>query len=745
GPVRRLARGRRLEYLGRADQQVKIRGFRIEPGEIEAALLAEPAVAEAVVVARADDGHQRLVAYLVPAAPAGVDPTAPVDAAAPVDVAALRGALRGRLPDYLVPAAFVVLDRLPTTHTGKVDRRALPAPEAPTGGDADYRAPATGVERRLAEIWGAVLGAERVGVTDNFFALGGDSNQSIQVVSRVRQAGLRLTSKDIFLHQTIAELAPVVTAAEAPAAAAPETIAGPAPLTPIQRWFFDTYGPLRHFTMSVTLELAETVDEAALRRALDAVVARHEALRLRFTRAGDGPAGDGPMGAGGWRQESAPGGATAVLRTCDLSGHADGDRQAAMAAAAEGLRSTLDIGAGPLLGAVLFRLGAAAPPRLLIAVHHLAVDGVSWRILLDDLETAYRQAAEGRAVALEPGGTPFTQWAHRLAGHVAAGGLDDALAYWTAAGDTTVGGDMTAGLPVDHDGEPTAASTRAVEVRLGRADTDALLHRVPDAYRTMVNDVLLSALGRVLAGWTGRRRVAIALEGHGREELLDGVDLSRTVGWFTTQFPVSLELPAAPDWGATLKAVKEQLRAVPHRGLSYEALRYLTPAGVALRGQLMPQVSFNYHGQWESGPAGDALIRARHDGIGPELDPAVRPANLLEITGLVDGGELRLSWTYSDRVHDGATVRRLAEEMLQGLRDIVAHCATPGAGGRTPADFPLAGLDQAAVDRLVGDGRAVEDVYPLTPLQAGMVFHSLVGGDADADTASASATDAGAG
>ncbi|HWG97931.1 MAG TPA: amino acid adenylation domain-containing protein, partial [Pilimelia sp.] len=531
---------------------------------------------------------------------------------------------------------------------------------------------------------------------------------------QARRAGLRLTAKDLFLHQTVGELAAALPAGPADAPAEQPVIEGPAPLTPIQHWYFDTYGPLRHFTMSLHVELAADTDLDALATALDAVVAHHEALRTRFHRAG-----------GGWRQEPAPAGAV-PLRRHDLSGVEPGGRDAALRDAAAAARAALDPERGPLLAGALCTFGAGQPPRLFLAVHHLVVDGVSWRILLGDLEAAYAQAVAGRPVELAPTGTPFGQWAHRLAAHVAAGGLDDALPYWAAV-------DPAAGaLPVDGDGDATVAGTRTLAVRLGAADTDALLHRVPEAYRTRVNDVLLSALGRALAQWTGRSRVAVALEGHGREEeILDGVDLSRTVGWFTTQFPVPLELPPADaGWGGTLKAVKEQLRAVPHRGLSYEALRHLSapgsPAAAALAGQPLPQLCFNYHGQFTVSGTETGLVRARREPLGPDLDPGQRPTYLLDVAGLVENGELELTWSYLDGVHDEATVRRLAERVLTGLREIVAHCAEPGAGGRTPSDFPLARLDQAAVDRLVGDGADVEDVYPLTPLQAGMVFHSLV-------------------
>ncbi|MCA1695929.1 MAG: condensation domain-containing protein, partial [Actinobacteria bacterium] len=331
------------------------------------------------------------------------------------------------------------------------------------------------------------------------------------------------------------------------------------------------------------VELAQDVDEEALRRSVTAVAAHHDALRLRFEQI-----------EGQWRQHLTTVESAQLWRRCDLSGLDAEDQQIAMHDAAIAAQTGLDITSGPLLRVVLFTFGSGRAPRLFVTVHHLVIDGVSWRILLADLETAYQQASAGRSVALEPVGTSFTQWAHRLAQHVSSGGLDEDLAYWT-----TVPATAAADLPVDHAGSNTVESSRVVSVRLGRQDTTALLRDVPGVYRTQVNDVLLAALGRVLSRWTGRDRVLVALEGHGREEILDRVDLARTVGWFTTEFPVALQTPAAESWGETLKSIKQQLRAIPHRGLSYGALRYLSapdsPAAV-LHADPSPQISFNYHG-----------------------------------------------------------------------------------------------------------------------------------------------------
>ncbi|HTI21578.1 MAG TPA: amino acid adenylation domain-containing protein, partial [Kutzneria sp.] len=615
-----------LEYLGRADHQVKIRGFRIELGEIENVLRAHPAVTDAVVVVREDNGHKRLVGYVVG------------------DAVGLREYLGGRLPEYMVPAAFVELDKFPLNPNGKLDRAALPAPDWESHG-TDYVAPRTDVERVLAEVWAEVLGVARIGVFDNFFELGGDSILSIQVVSRAAKAGLKVSSRDIFLNQTIAALATTVVVGElverGPAL-------GEVPLTPVQRWFLDTNPATPgYFTQSVVATFDEPIDAEKLATALQALVDQHDMLRARFTdrQVIEGP---GPM---------------------DVLGEPD---------------PVFDLTTGPLIRAAI-----TAADQVTLYVHHLVVDGISWRILVEDLMTAYRGGDLG------PRTTSFQEWAHKLSSHT----FGDAE-HWRAIEDVPI--------PVDAAGTNTVADTREVSVRLDAAQTRVLLQDVPGVYRTQVNDVLLAALGRVLSEWTGSPRVVVDLEGHGREDLFPGVDISRTVGWFTAIFPVSLEI--AGDWARDLKAVKEQLRSVPDKGVSYGALRYLAGSVPVIE----PSVSFNYLGQFDG--AGEMAL---HE------DPAAPRRHLLDVVGRVENGCLEFTFFHGVR-HDAATVEGLAAALRTALLEIIGHCGQPGVGGRTPSDFPLAGLDQSTVDRLVGDGRSVEDIYPLTPTQAGMVFHRLV-------------------
>ncbi|MGH3918222.1 MAG: amino acid adenylation domain-containing protein, partial [Pseudonocardiaceae bacterium] len=636
-----------VDYLGRADHQVKIRGFRIELGEVEAALSRHDDVAEAVVVVRAEEsGHKRLVAYLVPAPGAATDPAA--------DAGALRRFVSQVLPDHMVPAAFVSLAKLPLNPNGKLDRRALPAPD--WSGGASYLAPRNPVEQVVAEIWADVLGVERVGVEDNFFALGGDSILSIQVVARAARAGLRMRSRDIFLHQTIASLAPNITAAQRePVEQGPVT--GPVPLTPIQSWLFDTQTVVPgQFHQTLSLELAEGVDETALHAALVTLLEHHDALRMRFEQLD-----------GRWCQHNAPVAPVEVLRRVDLSA-VNGDQRTAMAEVLGGIQADLDLGSGPLLAAVLFELGDGQRPVLVLTLHHLVVDGVSWRILLEDLATAYRAVGGDQTARLAAKTTSFQQWALRLGEHAGAGAFDDERGYWS---DLAQGVDPV--LPTDGTGRNTVASVRSVRLGLDEQQTQALLQQVPEVYRTQVNDVLLAALGRVLGEWTGRAQVLVDLEGHGREELFDGVDLSRTVGWFTTLFPVALPAGSDRDWGTQLTAVKEQLRAIPGRGLGYGALRYLTNTGSPT--PPTPQISVNYLGHFDL-PAGcDDLYQAMYEQLRLDENPQAQRAHVLDVVGRIEQNCLEFTWFYSEDLHRRATVSALAGELLSALKEIIAHCA----------------------------------------------------------------------
>jgi amino acid adenylation domain-containing protein/non-ribosomal peptide synthase protein (TIGR01720 family) len=684
-----------VEFLGRRDEQVKVRGFRIELGEIERALLRHDHVRDAVVSLNGTQDEKRVIAYVVAS-----DHEA-------LNTHDLRDHLKSRLPEYMLPSTFVFLESLPLGPTGKVDYRALPVPDKsrPELMSA-FVAPRTELEQLLAGIWADVLKLQRVGLHDNFFELGGDSILTIQVVARAQQMGLNLTARQMFKHPTVAELS-LVAGALPREKAEQGAVSGEVPLTPIQRWFFSQEFEVKdYWNMAVLLEVREQVQPPLLEEALALLVAHHDALRTRFIRE-----------PGGWRQfvpESVA--EQPQLRLVDLSDVTE--QTAAIEAIARETQTQLNLAVGPLLKAVLFELGNDRAPRLLLVVHHLVIDGVSWTILLDDLTRLYTQLKQAEPPALPLKTTSFKSWAEHLERH---GLAPDALHYWTKLATKQL-----KSLPVDHpDGSNREASTRVVSMSLSADETRSLLQEVPSVYHTQINDVLLTALASAFAQWTGQSELFLELESHGREELYNGVDLSRTVGWFTSAFPVLLELDRSLTPGQALQSIKEQLRAIPDNGINYGIARYLHDAATSLRSLPQPDVTFNYLGQLDQMLESASIFALAREPISLTRAERNHRTHLLEINAGVYDGELRLDWSYSAELHDHATIERLAANHVQSLRKIIAHCLSPGAGGYSSSDFPLAKLSQRQLDDLLKTTGPVTDIYPLSAMQQGMLFYSL--------------------
>ncbi|MFW3063384.1 non-ribosomal peptide synthase/polyketide synthase [Pseudomonas aeruginosa] len=701
-----LTRGRAdgvVDYLGRVDHQVKIRGFRIELGEIEARLREQAAVREAVVVAQAGASGQQLVGYVVPQDPALVE-----DAGAQAACRdALRKALKERLPEYMLPAHLLFLACMPLTPNGKLDRKGLPKPSADQQ-QRDYQAPRSEVERQLATIWAEVLKLEQVGLADNFFEIGGDSIISLQVVSRARQLGIHFTPKMLFEAQTIGALAPLAESGTQVLAIDQGPVTGVTPLLPIQQGFFAEEVAERHWwNQSVLLEAREPLDARLLEQALRGVLAHHDALRQSFTRE-----------AAGWtaRHRGVEEGAAALLRVARVAD------LAALRALADEVQRSLDLADGPLLRALLATFDDGSQ-RLLLVIHHLVVDGVSWRILFEDLQTAYRQLLAGQAVELPAKTSAFRDWAERLQAFAGDGGLDGELAYWQGQLQGA-----SSDLPcLDPLGDQSNRHARSVSCGLDAEATRQLLQEAPAAYRTQVNDLLLTALARVICRWTGQVDALIQLEGHGREELFAEIDLTRTVGWFTSLFP--LRLTPAEGIAASIKGIKEQLRAVPNKGIGFGALRYLGSAAsqAALAGLPVPRITFNYLGQFDGSFAMDegALFVPAGERAGDDQSPDAPLANWLALNGRIYGGELRIDWSFSGERFETTSIQRLADAYRDELLALIAHCRVAEGQGLTPSDFPLARLDQARLDQLPLAPCEVEDLYPLSPMQQGMLFHSL--------------------
>ncbi|WP_189307912.1 non-ribosomal peptide synthetase, partial [Streptomyces cinerochromogenes] len=645
-----------LEFIGRIDNQVKLRGYRIELGEIENALTTHPHVHTTAVTVREDTpGNKQLVAYVVPAV--GHAP----------GVGDLRAHLQGQLPDYMVPSLYVTLDHLPLTPNGKVDTKALPAPDHHRPELATtYTAPRTDTERTLAAIWSEILGIDTVGIHDNFFELGGDSIISIQMIARAKKFGVHLTPRLIFKNQTIAEIA-VHAGTATPVDAEQGRVVGEVPLTPIQHWFFEKDLPaFDHFNQAELL-VTDGLDPDVLRLALADLIEHHDALRLRCT--------DGASGRRQYLDESVD---TGVLDVHDLSGVADESLESVSLHIAEETQQSLDLAKGPLLRAALQELGPTRGQRLLIVVHHLAVDGVSWRILLEDLGSCYERRAAGLAPLLPAKTTSFRSWAQRLHGFADSAQARAEFAYWAEP--------KPAGrVPRDRDGRNDLGSAAGVVATLSPEETRALLRDVPKVFSTQINDALLTALAHALRDWTGDDETLIGLEGHGREDLFPDVDLSRTVGWFTSVFPVALRLaPGATSAVASLDSVREQLARIPNKGVGYGILRHLGAPDLAsvLRRQPTPEVNFNYLGQFTRDLPGIGRYAGPEEPKGHSISPDGMRWNVLDVTAAVEGDTFGLYINYSTALHDRRTVEHLADGVLRHLRELIAGSADGAADAR---------------------------------------------------------------
>ncbi len=721
GDIVRWTRGGALEYIGRVDFQIKIRGQRIELGEIDAALIAYPTVSAAVTVVRGGPGGQpALAAYVVAETGSTVDP---------VD---LRARVSTVLPAHMVPAVITVLDTMPLASTGKVDRKALPEPDFDSA-VTDLVALSGELEHTVAAAFAEVLGISAVGATTSFFAHGGDSIMVIQLASRLKSAGVLVTARDIFERKTVRELARVAGAAERRALEElPGGGIGEIPATPIVSWYLERLGTADRFAQSVLVRLPGAARVEDVTAVVQAVLDQHDMLRARLR---DGrlevlPAADaaGSVLVRTFGEAQAPGGDafTAVLET----------------AAAEAA-GRLDPAAGRMAQVVclLPEPGVDSDGRALIVIHHLAVDGVSWRILVPDFMTAWQQHTLGQGISLPAQGTSMRRWAHALveAATARAGEID----LWERTSGAV---DPQLGSAAFDPALDIQSTVRQVTISVPTTVTSALLHAVPEAVHGSVDDALLAGLAVAVARWRARRGVThtglkVLVEGHGREErIAEGADLSRTVGWFTNAYPVALEVgDTGTDIRATVKSVKEQLRAIPDKGIGYGLLRYLNPDTAGrLAAAAEPQISFNNLGrvgvdvttlsEYAWSPADEEFDRRA--AFDQDMPAAAAVTIDVHVEETESGPRLSAYVGYASRLFEHDDVVALADEWVAALTAIAAESELDRDWGLSPADVPLIELAQSDLDIFADRYGPLADVWSPAPLQAGLLFHAdlAVGG-----------------
>ncbi|WP_144572332.1 non-ribosomal peptide synthetase [Bacillus paramycoides] len=688
-----------IDYLGRTDNQVKIRGFRIELGEIEATLQEHYLIKEAVVMVRENQlGDKRLVAYVV--GEGGTEEW--------------REYLKAKMPSHMVPSYFVEMKELPLTINGKIDRKSLPKPDY-QGTQEGYVAPRNEREHMLSIIWERVLGSKRIGIHDNFFEIGGDSILSIQIVSRAKQAGLQLTPKQIFEHQTIAELAQVVKE-EQGVQAEQGIITGDTILTPIQQRFFEQNHPNpHHWNQSMFFRTKEKLDIVSLEKSVRNLLLHHDALRLRYESVPDGA----------WKQWNEGIEEQLMLTVISLDEVPEADWYQVIQKEINIAQESLNLHDGPLMRMVYFDEGEKKTGRLFWTIHHLAVDGVSWRILLEDLQTAYTQAIQGQKIQLPMKSTSFKAWSEKLHHYAETGISQEVRNYWEQQSKQEV-----VMLPADVTiSDSVNAVTEEITVVLDEKETRMLLQGILSTHRVQINEVLLAALVQATAVWTGQPILTVDLEGHGREEIIEDVDLSRTVGWFTSIYPVHLNITGANTPIAALKAVKEQVRKIPNKGVDYGVLRYLNATMCEQLGnQHTPSISFNYLGQFDQMFSDDAMFIPENGFKRLDHASGSKRSHVIDVIGIVTDGKLQFTWVYNVGQFAKSTIQSIAENMLYQLSGLIQ--SSDGESALTISDFAMANLNQAGLTKVLtkmnrGKNYPITDLYPLSPLQEGMIFHTL--------------------
>ena len=702
--ARRLVNGD-IEYLGRRDSQVKIRGFRIELGEIEAALTGLAQVKEATVIVHSDTPEdKRLVAYVVDNGEK--------------DRNQLRTALKELLPDYMIPAAFMFIDAMPLTAQGKINRKALPIPDWNQAATRNsITPPQTAAQKVICQVWQTVLSLDNIGIEDNFFDLGGDSILALKVVTEMRREGWILTPKDIFQEQTVERLGTVAQSISYPEIVSTKAT-GSVPLSPIQKWFFSLNIPNpHHWNQAILLEVNESLKPAQVATAIKVVAEHHDSFRLRFKNE-----------VAVWQQFYTENNTSFIFEILDLAEQNESQQNTTMQSACEGLQKSLDLTNGSLARAIWFNLGLHRPPRLFIVIHHLIVDGVSWRILLQDLVEAIFGSE------LSPATSSFQQWSEFLQQEVNSVNIQAETKFWQDTVKCKSGK-----LPLDFPQSLTEnfeSSVKKVSRKLTKEQTQIFLTKANKAYRTQSQELLLAALGKTLKNITQESTLKVMMEGHGRSEFSSNLDITRTLGWFTTLYPLRLELldyqVENSPISKLIKTIKEQLRSVPNRGFAYGLLRYLdnetnqnNQNNSSFTDDEVAEISFNYLGQVRSESGKNKLFSLLNEDTEPTRDSIGLRPHIIDINGIVVEGELQIDWLYSSSLHFVETINQWADEFQGNLLEILAHCTKIGVGGYTPSDFPLADITQSSLDILQEKFPNLEDIYPLSPLQSGMLFHSI--------------------
>ncbi len=694
GDLARVLSSGDLEYLGRADHQVQLRGFRIELGEIENQLNLYPTVKEAVVIMKENQDHTFLTAYYV--------------SEKTTDIETIRGFLSGKLPDYMIPSYYVHLEEVPLTVNGKLDKAALPDPEIKI--QDQYVAPQTKEEKLLAEVWASVLGIDHIGTTDNFFSVGGDSIKSIQICSRIRGEGYELSVHSIFVHQNIKQLATILKPLDV--ISDQSTIIGKAALTPIQSWFFE--GPVKakhHYNQAVMLSFEEEVSIENIREIFWKLQEHHDALRMVFRSEDEILI-----------QENLSTDLPVSVEEYDLKDQGT-QIEASLLEISNQIQSGINLEQGPLMKVGLFHLEKGS--RLLIVIHHLVVDGISWRILFEDIELLYQQINRNESLNLPSKTDSFLSWSGHLREYIKGDQFKEAKTYWESFDAKNI-----SRVPKDNqNGSNTGFDRRYASFTLNSEETTLLLKEVHPSFNTQINDILLTALLLSVSMRYGHCKVQVDLESHGREEI-NGTNVSRTVGWFTTIYPVILEKMDG-DLAYQIKCIKEALANVPNSGLDYSLAKYYVSEDDDQTEWLTEnsQIIFNYLGQFDADTRGRSYSIAKERG-GDTVSSTETINYDWDISGIVHSDKLKMTIAYSQKQYSEETITTFMQQFKESLKEIIDYCCTYNKLELTPSDLTYKKLSIIQLDALQSK-YDIQDIYPLSPMQEGMLYHSLLDSESE--------------
>ncbi|WP_341274856.1 amino acid adenylation domain-containing protein [Clostridium beijerinckii] len=681
-----------IDYIGRVDHQVKIRGFRVEIDEVERSILKIQGIKEVVVLAKENESTNYLCAYYV--------------GDTEYRHSYIRDEITKSIPSYMVPTYFIKIDSIPVTSNGKVNRRELMKLEGGSTSSIEYKGPENDIERAMVAVWQNVLGIRQIGVQDDFFDLGGDSIKAMQIVSKLKMYNYYIEVKDVFKSLTIRNLSKCVKYKGIEIDE--KEVTGNVQLAPIQKWFFDAnFEKIDHWNQAIMLYRESRFDEKILEKVFKKIIDHHDALRICFKEENSEIIAIN-------RDSKIKGYEFNVYDLMNLNINVENE----IKNLCNKVQESMSIERGPLVKVALFKTNRG--DHLLIAIHHLVVDGVSWRIILEDINNLYSSLEKGQEVSLPPKTTSYKMWADEIKNNVNSRVVTSSIEYWKSVENTHVDE-----LPKDKKvtGVYIGKMAKVKTDFLLEEESQDLLNNVNKAYNTEINDILISALVRSISMLSNSDKVLISLEGHGREEIFNKVDITRTVGWFTAKYPVIFSAGADNSYSKLIKNTKDTLKRIPNKGVTYGILKYIRENEDSLEFKLKPEISFNYLGRFREDMNTDTFEKSNID-CGELISLDNLNLYNLDFTVINVKNRFEISLIYNSDVFNEETIDKIIKDYKNSLVEIIHHCKNKDDSEITITDITNEDITYEELSKYGNDLNNIQGIYKLTMMQQGMFYHS---------------------